>query len=491
MPDLASPPHGRTWGRHGLQHRAVLLAVVGMLIPAAILAELVRRGFEEADRRLVRERTTLARSVAVAVEITVSDPDYSDRTLKEARAGLVLRAFREDRSLAVELLDETGCVFASSNSIPESPDDVATSAPVASTLWRVRVRQPRRDAFAEEIALKGWFAFLTPLFLVVAALFAWGAARSVRRPLRALTQSADRLAAGDLSQPVPVPSERARHDDEIDRLSRAFETMRVALAASLAEVTQANTELEHRVAARTRELERLYAELKDRDARRADLVKKLLSAQEDERRRIARELHDETCQTVAALAVGLDTVRRAGSPEVASAKLEDARALASRTLDGLHRVIFDLRPSVLDDLGLASAVRWWVARHLTPAGITAHVEIENLDNRLPPTIEIPVFRAIQEALTNVVRHSRAKTVLVQMSRGPGGLAVDVEDDGRGFTPAEVATPSESGQGLGLLGMRERVEILGGTLTLDSSPGAGTHVSFTVPVPQEEASRGAH
>jgi signal transduction histidine kinase len=267
--------------------------------------------------------------------------------------------------------------------------------------------------------------------------------------------------------------------------------MRVALATSLEEITQANATLERRVASRTAELQKLTTDLKDRDARRAELVRKLLSAQEDERRRIARELHDETCQTVAALAVGLDTVRRAASPEEASAKLEDARALASRTLDGLHRVIFDLRPSVLDDLGLASAVRWWVARHLTPAGITARLEIEDLEDRLPPTVEIPVFRAVQEALTNVARHAGAKTVLLQMSRAGGTLSVDVEDDGRGFTPAAVATPSETGQGLGLLGMRERIEILGGTLTLDSSPGSGTHVAFTVPIPKEEAARAAH
>ncbi len=491
MPDAASPAPGRTWDRHGLQRRAILLAIVGMLVPAAILAELGRRGFEDTSRRLVKERETLARSVAVAVEMTVSDPDFPDHALKEARAGLVLRAFREDRSLAVELLDETGCVFASSNALAELPDDVSATAAVASTHWRVRVRQARRDAFAEEIALKGWFAFLTPLFLVVGSLFAWGAARSVRAPLRVLTESAERLAAGDLSQPVPLPPEDAEHDDETGRLARAFETMRVALAASMDEVTQANATLERRVAARTAELQKLYAELKDRDARRADLVRKLLSAQEDERRRIARELHDETCQTVAALAVGLDTVRRAGSPEEASAKLEDARALASRTLDGLHRVIFDLRPSVLDDLGLVSAVRWWVARHLTPAGIAARLEVEDLEDRLPSTVEIPVFRAVQEALTNALRHSGAKTILIQMSREGGTLSVDVEDDGRGFTPADVATPSETGQGLGLLGMRERIEILGGTLTLDSSPGAGTHVAFTVPVPGEEPARAAH
>ena len=491
MPDAAALPRRRSWNRHGLQRRAVVLALVGMLVPIAILAELVRRGFEDESRRLVRERETLARSVAVAVEMTVSAPGFTDPATRGARAGLVLRTFRDDHTLAVELLDADDRVIAASATIPESPDDVAALAPVASTHWRVRVRQPRRDAFAEEIALKGWFALLTPLFVVVAALFAWGAARSVRRPLGTLTASAERLAAGDLSLPVPLPPEDSGHDDETGRLARAFETMRVALAASMDEVTQANATLERRVAARTAELQRLYAELKDRDARRAELVKKLLSAQEDERRRIARELHDETCQTITALAVGLDTVRRAASPEDASAKLEDARALASRTLDGLHRVIFDLRPSVLDDLGLVSAVRWWVARHLEPLGVTARLEIENLEDRLPPAVEIPVFRAVQEALTNVLRHSGAKTVLIQMSRAAGTLSVEIEDDGRGFTPEDVATPSETGQGLGLLGMRERIEILGGTLTLDSSPGAGTHVAFTVPVPKEEPDRAAH
>ena len=485
MADAAASPRKRSWSRHGLQRRAVVLALLGMLVPIAILAELVRRGFEDESRRLVKERETLARSVAVGIEMTVAGPGLADPAMREARAALALRTFREDRTLAVELLDADGRILAASATIPVSSDDVSASAPVASTPWRVRVRQPRSEAFAEEIALKGWFAFLTPLFLVVAGLFAWGAARSVRRPLGALTASAERLAAGDLSLPVPLPPEDAGRDDETGRLARAFETMRVALAASMDEVTQANATLERRVAARTAQLQKLYAELQDRDARRAELVRKLLSAQEDERRRIARELHDETCQTVTALAVGLDTVRRAGSPEEASAKLEDARALTSRTLDGLHRVIFDLRPSVLDDLGLVSAVRWWVDRHLTPAGITARLEIENLEDRLPPTVEIPVFRAIQEALTNVVRHSGAKTVLVQMSRESGTLSVDVEDDGKGFTPADVATPSETGQGLGLLGMRERIEILGGTLTLDSSPGAGTHVAFTVPVPKEE------
>ena len=205
MPDAAVPPPEPLAGRHSLQRRAVLLALFGVLLPVAILAELGRRSLDDVSQRIVRERQELARAVAVAVEITVSGPDFPDVALKEARAGLLLRAFREDRSLAVELLDETGCAFATSNALPESPDDVVAAAPVPSTGWRVRVRQTHGEAFAEVIVLERWLLFLTPLFLAVAGVFAWGAARSVRRPLRALTESADRLAAGDLSRPVAVP----------------------------------------------------------------------------------------------------------------------------------------------------------------------------------------------------------------------------------------------------------------------------------------------
>ncbi len=494
MPDRAPDPPSstpRSFERHGLQRRALVLAVVGMLVPIAVLSEISRRGFERSDARLVAERGTLARSVASALEISVSSGEALDPSVRAARAGLFLKTFRDERTLAVELLDAGGRVLAASRELPLASDDVSATAPVPSTGWTVRVRQPYDEAFSEARALRGWFLVLTPVFLAIVGFYAWGAARAVRHPLAVLTAAAERIAGGDLALPVPIPRGAVARDDETGRLARSFESMRVALAESHEELERANVVLEERVAARTAELAKLYAALKDRDARRAELVRKLLSAQEDERRRIARELHDETCQTVAALAVGLDTVRRAPTPEEASLKLEDARALASRTLDDLHRVIFDLRPSVLDDLGLVSAVRWWISRHLTPAGIAGRVEAEGLDERLPRSIEIPVFRVVQEALTNALRHAGAKTVLVQISREGGTLSVDVEDDGAGFVPEDVATPSETGQGLGLLGMRERVEILGGTLALDSSPGEGTHVSIAVPIREREASDEPH
>jgi signal transduction histidine kinase len=262
--------------------------------------------------------------------------------------------------------------------------------------------------------------------------------------------------------------------------------MRVRLGASLDEVRSANEELEARVARRTQELQRLYAELRDRDERRAELLKRFLSAQEGERMRLARELHDETCQTIAALSFRLETALSELPEGEARARLEEVKGLAGRALDDLHRVIFDLRPSILDDLGLLAAVRWYAARHLEPLGISVKCEFEDVEDRVPHDVATAVFRIVQEALLNVARHAEAEDVLVQIAADEKRLLIEIEDDGRGFDPKSVELPSETGRGLGLLGMRERVEILGGKMHLDAAPGNGAHLTFVIPIPGEAA-----
>ncbi|MDL1951411.1 sensor histidine kinase [Acidobacteria bacterium ACD] len=163
-------------------------------------------------------------------------------------------------------------------------------------------------------------------------------------------------------------------------------------------------------------------------------------------------------------------------------RLGDVTGLARRALDDLHRVIFDLRPSVLDDLGLFPAIRWFADRNLVPRGVSVRYDFEDLDAlRLSPERETAVFRAVQEALTNVLRHSRASTVVVEAEIAARRLRIRVEDDGEGFDPGSFATPSESGRGLGLLGMRERLELLGGRAAIESEPGEGTAVVLEVPV----------
>lgn len=379
----------------------------------------------------------------------------------------LLRPYRLGESGVVELLDGSGRIVASAGTPPPENAEVLTSAPLSLLPWTLRLRQARSEAFGAALQLRTRLLLAIPALLGVTLLFAWGTARSVLSPIAVLTGAAERIAGGDLASPVPpLP------DDEVGRLGRSLESMRSALAAS-------NEALEGKVAERTRQLQDLYKELAERDARRLLLLRKVIGAQEEERRRIARELHDETCQTVAALVVGVETAL-AQSREETERRLAELKGVGSRALDELHRIIYDLRPSVLDDLGLVAALQWWVARHLEARGVAVRMEFEGLDDRLPPEVETTVFRVAQEALTNVERHAGAETVLVQASHKDGHVSVEIEDDGAGFDSADLTAPKDSGRGLGLLGMRERVELLGGTLTLDSAPGRGTRVAFEVP-----------
>jgi signal transduction histidine kinase len=222
------------------------------------------------------------------------------------------------------------------------------------------------------------------------------------------------------------------------------------------------------------------AELRDRERVRQQLLRKVISAQEDERKRLARELHDETTQTVTALGMHLELALSA-PPERRARELEEARALAGRSLDELRRLMHDLRPAVLDDLGLVPALRWYAQRHLESRGVAVRFEVGALPSRLPYELETAIFRACQEALTNVARHADAEMVLVEIECHGDRLDIDIEDDGRGFDPETVQPSPGDMRGLGLLGMRERVELFGGSVRIDAAPGRGTHVAIRVPV----------
>lgn len=353
--------------------------------------------------------------------------------------------------------------------------DVLAFVPLSVVPWGIAVRQPEEEAFAALAALRRRLLLLGPAVVAVAALFAWGTARSIRKPLAVLTDAAERIAGGDLGRAIPPLGE-----DEVGRLARSLERMREALGASIETIGRANQDLEHRVEERTQELGRLYRALREREQGRAQLLRKVILAQEEERKRIARELHDETSQSLAALVMRLDT-SLAGTADVpARARLAETRGIAVRALEELHRLLLDLRPSVLDDLGLTSAIRWCAERHLEPLGVAVRCEFSGLPQRLPPEIETTLFRVVQEAITNIAKHAEAETVLVQCAARPDAVTIEIEDDGKGFAPETVA----GGTGLGLTGMRERVELLGGTFEVESAPGQGTRIVLTAPVPTE-------
>jgi signal transduction histidine kinase len=353
-------------------------------------------------------------------------------------------------------------------------------APVANAPWAVVLRQPARDVLVSGEAVPFWLTGGIVLLLAMGPVMAWGAAQSITRPVQALTVAAERLAGGDLEGSIPQVPQIG--DDEIGRLAQALEKMRRALRELFDIVAESNAQLERRVEERTAELNRLNEQLREREEALARLYEKVVSAQEDERKRIARELHDDTSQSLAVLVMAIDSAQQAVKAGHVP-RLDEAKALAVRTIEEVHRMILDLRPSVLDDLGLQSAIRWYAERHLAPRGISARCEFDARDRRYPAAFETAVFRVCQEAMSNVARHAGAETVLVQLSEADGRLSIEIEDDGKGFDPENVARRER--RPFGLMGIRERVDILGGKVRIDSAPGKGTRIHFDVPLPREE------
>ena len=210
------------------------------------------------------------------------------------------------------------------------------------------------------------------------------------------------------------------------------------------------------------------------------LLNDVISAQEDERRRIARELHDETAQTLTSLLVGLKAVEESREIGQARAAAGTLRTLVSAALEGVQRMAKGLRPSVLDDLGLEEALERLAAELTRGSGfiVDLHVTGPRLP-RLPESLEIALYRVAQEALTNVGKHAAPKAVSVLVHRTPKVVRLVIEDDGKGFDPAEPHSDAQ----LGLVGMRERAHLVGGSMTVESSPGRGTTICVSVPLPE--------
>jgi signal transduction histidine kinase len=234
---------------------------------------------------------------------------------------------------------------------------------------------------------------------------------------------------------------------------------------------------------------RLWEELKHRDLLRGQLLEQAIAAQEDERRHIARELHDQTGQALTSILVWLRALEaEADGTEgvvVGSTHLQELKAIVTATLDGVHELAVELRPSVLDDLGLVPAVQRAVRTCLERHGLAVDLEAIGLERvRLPPPIETALYRIAQEALTNVVQHACANKVSLLLAARAGTVILIVEDDGCGFAVDRLLHGPLDEHWLGLSGMRERAALLGGRLTIESTQGSGTTVFVEIPLPDE-------
>jgi len=234
---------------------------------------------------------------------------------------------------------------------------------------------------------------------------------------------------------------------------------------------------------------RLYEELQHEEELRRHLLERLIAVQEDERKRIALELHDQTGQLLTSLIMALGAVGEAESLSQVRTYLPDLREIVAQVLREIHDLALELRPSVLDDLGLLPALRNLHKGFEDRFHVPVDLQVLGLDGeRLPAKVETALYRIVQEALTNVARHAAAEHVSVLLERRRASVKLIVEDDGRGFdvagaggVPLRFAQAQDSPERLGLYGMRERASLLGGTLTIESSPGTGTAIFVEVPL----------
>ncbi|MBI2958385.1 MAG: HAMP domain-containing protein [Chloroflexi bacterium] len=344
---------------------------------------------------------------------------------------------------------------------------VHAAVPVGSSGFYLILEQQEDIALALPLQLQRQLVVQIVLGLAASILVAWAVTRSIVRPVRQLTQSALRMADGNLVTSVDIDAQ-----DEVLDLAQALEAMRQKLMAASQQIEKANRELESKVAERTERL--------------GEVLHRLISAQEEERSRLARDLHDEQSQTLGAISVSLDLLSRSlsNAPSQVREELERARDMAHALLEETRRLIYDLRPSVLDDMGLEAAIRWFAETHLEREGVDVSIQNSLPGKRFPASLEVALYRICQEAMVNIERHSRARHAGVALEQRGSFVQVLVWDDGQGFDAGMIESRQKASPGVGLEGMRERVRLIGGRLEIASQPGGGTTIKVEVPLVQE-------
>jgi len=330
-----------------------------------------------------------------------------------------------------------------------------------------------KNALARAVAI-------TLLFVAGGSMLVYLYAHSVTDPLHRLAEAAQTIAGGELDKPVQVEGR-----DEVGQLARAFENMRVKVQAMLESEQRWAADLEEKVRQRTAELQKLSES-------RNQLLHKTISAQEEERRRVARDLHDETSQALVALITNLAVLQRL-PPEEAHKHLPEFRESVVKALKEVNRIVLNLRPTLLDDYGLIPALSWYAEERLAGSGTQVDVVAQDgaQDVKLPPVVETTLFRVGQEAIANAAKYAQASVVRLRLqveNTGEEPTAIlEIEDDGRGFDLEAAHHPTQGGRPpLGLMGMEERVRLHGGRLEIRSVPAEGTCVCAVVPLtPQRE------
>jgi signal transduction histidine kinase len=349
-----------------------------------------------------------------------------------------------------------------------------------------RILAARASAEDQEDGAYQTYLLGSAISLAAAIALALLLAQTISRPMGRLAAGARQLGAGRLDYRLDAESR-----DEIGVVASEFNRM-------AAQLQDAHATLEERVRRRTgeladanqglaeanRELDLHRAEQERLAQQRRMLLNRVITAQEEERQRISRELHDETGQSLTALGLGLEAATaelRSGQEQGLGERLQSLAHVATDAIEELDRLVLDLRPAQLDHLGLVATLRWYVARVRSQSGVETRLEVRGEARRMQPEVETALFRIAQEALTNVARHAGAEQVEVVLSFEQDLVSLEVKDDGAGF---DAETASVAPTSLGLIGMRERAHLVGGVLVVRSRPGEGTRLSVTVPLEAE-------
>jgi signal transduction histidine kinase len=267
---------------------------------------------------------------------------------------------------------------------------------------------------------------------------------------------------------------------DITDLKRAEENYR-----TLAETLDAE------VRARTRELEIRNQEVVHQSETLRDLSRRLLQVQDEERRRVARELHDSAGQILAALGMNLARVAEHARQDGfrLAKEAEDSQQLVQQLTQEIRTMSYLLHPPLLDETGLSEAVRWYIQGLTERNGLDIKLDVAQDFGRLSREMELVMFRLVQECLTNIHRHSGSKRAMIRLEREGENAFLEVRDEGKGIAPERLAEIQSKGSGVGITGMRERVHQFGGHMNLDSND-RGTTISFTLPLVRKAASKPA-
>jgi signal transduction histidine kinase len=323
--------------------------------------------------------------------------------------------------------------------------EVITPLPEVDALLHLGLARANVEATVRSVVMQ--------LLAITGVMIAVGFAAAIfltwilTRPLLSLVSATQAVAQGDLSRRVPRWA-----NDEIGELSTAFNRMMDSLQQA-------------------QEEQRERAQLRER------YVSGVILAQESERQRIARELHDSTSQSLTSLLVGLQNLKVAVNNPQCDRPIDELRQVVGGTLDDVRTLSWRLRPSALDDLGLVSALHHHIEDYQDRYGIQVDFFVRGLQGRLPPEMETSIYRIVQEGLTNIARYAQTGHASIILNHRQDAIRLIIEDNGIGFDPARVEAHNRS---LGLQGIRERAALFGGSLTIESQPGMGTSLFVEIP-----------